>query len=142
MKNLAFLTKLSAFTILGITISFASVNLLSLPAIATPLYLAQAQYSPQAQALANQIQKLMQEQNQLISNAEQKIFLILTPEQQQELQLAGQEKRKPNIQFNETQAYVVKLINEETEPKVMDLQKQLDGLIQQLKQQLETDKQK
>ena len=142
MKTLSFLTTLSAVTILGMTISFSPSIFPVSPAIATPLYVAQAKRSPQVEALASQIQSLMKEQNQLIANAQQKIFLILTPEQQQEFQLASQEKREPRIQYNDTQAYVVKLIMDETEPKVMALEKQLDGLMKQLKRQVEQDQQK
>lgn len=141
MKTLSFWTKLSTLTILGITISFSPSILSFSPAIATPLYLAQAKRSPQVEALASQIQSLMKEQDQLITNAQQKIFLILTPEQQREFQLASQEKREPRIQYNDTQAYVVKLIMDETEPKVMALEKQLDGLMKQLKRQVEQDQQ-
>ena len=141
MKTLSFWTKLSTLTILSITISFSPSILSFSPAIATPLYLAQYKPSPEEQALINQVEALQQEESQLILNTQQKIFLILTPEQQQEFLLATKEKRDPqellsiilDLKYNDTQIYLIKMIINETVPKLESLSDRILASMNQLK---------
>ncbi|MFM7383465.1 MAG: hypothetical protein ACKO1W_10510 [Microcystaceae cyanobacterium] len=140
MKTLSFWTNISALMILGITISFSPSILSFSPAIATPLYVAQYNPSPEEQALVQKVQSLLKEQEQLIFNTQQKIFLILTPEQQQEFLLATKGKREPmellsailDLKYNDTQTYVVKTIIGEASPKMDSLSKQILPLMNQL----------
>lgn len=142
MKNLFFWTNLSALTILGITISFSVSVLPFLPAAsATPFYLAQYNPSPEEQTLINKIDALLKEEAQLAINTQQKIFFILTPEQQEDYLVATQgqnsaaELLKAIISFpyNDTQAYIVKnIMEEEVMPKHTDLSNQIVALLNQL----------